>query len=216
MNKKITQIIFSAIMMCALNSSVEATLIHVKSATELQTELDKGNYVVVYFSSQTCGPCKAFNPIFEEIARQFPDVIFIKVVYGLVQGCEVLLNKYGIRSFPTFVFFDKDGKKTNSFSGANDNTKGKIIGEIAKLKAGVSTQQTVVSTPVKPGSQDAYPSQQQPEQPVMAQNQVKITYPEATMADQPMQRQQAQPTKSPRRKMNRRPRQRTKPSQPQQ
>jgi thiol-disulfide isomerase/thioredoxin len=146
----------------------QGSVIRIKTGAELNTYIGKGDYVVVYFSSLTCGPCKAFHDTFEELAQQFPDVVFIEVTYGVVPDAANLINKYVVRSFPTFIFFDKEGNKTNSFSGGSERTKEKIETEIAKLKAGMSRQSTVVSEVqpqggARPAQQPAVSSAQKPE-----------------------------------------------------
>ena len=149
-------------------------LIKINKAPEMGTYIGKGTIVVVYVGSVTCGPCKMFHPVLEQLAQDNPDVIFLDVTYGVVPDCQLVMSKYAIRSFPTFIFFDAQGNKIDSFSGGGDRTKGKIEAVIAKIKAGMAkpmaapvTQPVAVqpSAPVasascKPGVVITYPQKE--------------------------------------------------------
>jgi thioredoxin 1 len=62
--------------------------------------LRKGS-VLVDFYTTTCGPCRAMNPILEEISNEFSGVKVAKV--EVTQNPEVS-QMFGIMSVPTFVF----------------------------------------------------------------------------------------------------------------
>ncbi|KAK7910336.1 hypothetical protein WMY93_015020 [Mugilogobius chulae] len=90
------------------------------SLEEFKAELAAaGNtLVVVDFTAQWCGPCKAMAPKFEKIAEENKDVIFWKVdvddAPDVSEFCE-------IKCMPTFHFY-KNEKKVDEFSGANQDT----------------------------------------------------------------------------------------------
>ncbi len=131
----------------AQSATAGSSIIKIKTAAELDNYVGKGKVTVVFFSSLTCNPCKMFHPSYEQLAQENPDVTFVEVTYGVVSGCDLLLNKYNIRGFPGFVFFDKDGNKTDSFSGAGERTKDKIQLAIMKAKSGTVSAQPAVSAP---------------------------------------------------------------------
>jgi thioredoxin len=68
--------------------------------------------VIVDFSATWCGPCKALNPILDEIS----DSTDIKVVKIDVDTNQELAIEHGIRSVPTMLLFKK-GELINRISG---------------------------------------------------------------------------------------------------
>lgn len=98
---------------------------HVKDMNEFTTKLSEATgLVVVDFFATWCGPCKLIAPKIEELAVEFPDVVFLKVD---VDECEDISAEYDISAMPTFVFI-KAQKKVDAFSGANaDKVKEYIV-----------------------------------------------------------------------------------------
>lgn len=99
--------------------------IHIKDSNEFDTKLtEAGNsLVVVDFFAQWCGPCKLIAPKIEELAAEYPDVVFLKVD---VDECEDIASDYEITAMPTFVFI-KNKKKVDAFSGANADMVNQFI-----------------------------------------------------------------------------------------
>ncbi len=63
-------------------------------------------FTIVDFYSETCGPCKLFSKILEEIACELP---FVNIVKVNTTFCPRLGIENDIEAVPT-VFFVKDGK----------------------------------------------------------------------------------------------------------
>jgi thioredoxin 1 len=96
----------------------------VQEVTDLAA-IRTGN-VLVDFYATTCGPCRALNPIFEEIAREMPDVKVAKVE---VTRCSDASAVYGIRCVPT-VMFIQDSKVREVSHGMT--TKKNIVSMVRK------------------------------------------------------------------------------------
>lgn len=57
--------------------------------------------VVVDFYATWCPPCQQLAPVIKELAKQYPNILFIKVNTQLFA---ILSNKYSIKSLPTVIF----------------------------------------------------------------------------------------------------------------
>ena len=76
-------------------------------------EIKNNGKIVVDFFADWCGPCKMLSPVLEEVAKDYPDVQFVKIN---VDENEALTAEFGIMSIPA-VFMLKDGEVVNSFLG---------------------------------------------------------------------------------------------------
>ena len=79
-------------------------------------EFVKSNDVVVLkYHGTWCGPCKALNPIIEDISMEHTDVKFGSVD---IDENRSLTTKYGVRSIPTMLVF-KNGEVVDKLVGAH-------------------------------------------------------------------------------------------------
>jgi thioredoxin 1 len=62
--------------------------------------VEREGIVLVDWWAPWCGPCRAFGPTYEKVAREHPDVIFGKVNTEQEQG---LAAAFDIRSIPTLM-----------------------------------------------------------------------------------------------------------------
>lgn len=62
--------------------------------------LTKSSFLVIDFWAEWCGPCKAFEPIFEQVAAEFSDITFAKVN---VDNEAELAQEFSVRSIPFLV-----------------------------------------------------------------------------------------------------------------
>ncbi|KAJ3234315.1 hypothetical protein HDU78_005897 [Chytriomyces hyalinus] len=81
-----------------------------------------------YWFATWCGPCKVISPVFAEMAKEYTNLVFVKVDVDEVPEAA---EGAGIRAMPTFQFY-KSGKKIDELVGAN---AGKLRELIAKHNA---------------------------------------------------------------------------------
>jgi thioredoxin 1 len=74
--------------------------------------------VVVDCFADWCAPCVYMSPIFEALAREKTNVIFVKVDVDQVPSIKSII---GVYAMPTFAFV-KHGNKVGSFIGAKEAT----------------------------------------------------------------------------------------------
>eukprot|EP01125_Pyxidicula_operculata_P013475 TRINITY_DN4474_c0_g1_i1.p1 TRINITY_DN4474_c0_g1~~TRINITY_DN4474_c0_g1_i1.p1 ORF type:complete len:199 (+),score=31.84 TRINITY_DN4474_c0_g1_i1:134-730(+) len=95
---------------------VKAEVHHIHSEAEYNKFKNTANkLVVVDFSATWCGPCKAIAPVYEQLAKSTPTVVFLHVDVDENRG---LPDANDVSGIPTFKFF-KNGKLLKTFSGAN-------------------------------------------------------------------------------------------------
>jgi thioredoxin 1 len=70
--------------------------------------------VLVDFWAEWCGPCRALGPVIESLAGQYAGKVRVAKVD--VDANQQVAAKYGIRSIPTVMLFDK-GKIVDTFVG---------------------------------------------------------------------------------------------------
>lgn len=101
---------------------------YAKNLAEFNTYLDKtkGKLMVVDFTATWCGPCRMIAPMFEKLAAENADVIFIKVD---VDDAQDVAAECKIQSMPTFKFF-KDGAEVKTFSGADPAKLARYVAEL--------------------------------------------------------------------------------------
>ncbi len=85
------------------------------TSTEFETEVLAGGKVVLDFYSTECPPCDALAPKFEGLAELYGnDIKFVKMFR---QQNKPLAEKYGVKSSPTLLFFDKGELVGNTLTG---------------------------------------------------------------------------------------------------
>ncbi|XP_033890742.2 thioredoxin-like isoform X1 [Acipenser ruthenus] len=97
----------------------------IESKAEFEEALkDAGSMlVIVDFTATWCGPCKMISPVFEKLAEEHKDVVFLKVD---VDDAQDVAEMCKVSSMPTFQFF-KNGQKVEEFSGANKDKLSEML-----------------------------------------------------------------------------------------
>jgi thioredoxin 1 len=92
--------------------------------------LKSDKFVLVDFWAEWCGPCKAMNPVIEDLAKEYGDAL--KVAKVNTEENPELTAKFKIRSIPTLLLF-KDGKVVTEMIGAvpKNALKAKLDEQIA-------------------------------------------------------------------------------------
>ncbi len=84
-------------------------------SSEFENEvLNSDKKVLVDFYATWCGPCKIISPIIEEVAKENPEVKFVKVD---IDANQELAEKYEVVYIPTLVVIE-NGKEITKSVGA--------------------------------------------------------------------------------------------------
>ena len=82
---------------------------------------------LIMFEGGWCIPCKAFKPIFEETAAEFPDVDFKPLD---VIKHKAIADHYGVRSIP-YIIYLVNGQRVNE--KANPTNRQHILNVLRNL-----------------------------------------------------------------------------------
>jgi thioredoxin 1 len=89
----------------------------------------KGMVTMLDIGAHKCIPCKMMAPIMEELEKEYNGkaaIVFIDVWQNPEEG-----KKYRIRSIPTQIFYDREGKENYRHEGFFDKTS--IVGKLEQL-----------------------------------------------------------------------------------
>lgn len=95
---------------------------------ESREEIPTNGCVVIDFYATWCGPCKVIAPKFEELAKLYPNITFLKVD---VDESGELVDQYNIHAMPTFVFL-RDGVQIHKIEGADLRGIGQALEVMSK------------------------------------------------------------------------------------
>eukprot|EP01083_Nonionella_stella_P130915 397446_1 len=90
-------------------------------------EESKTKLVIIDFTATWCPPCRMIGPIFERLATEHPEAVFVKVD---VDEASDIAQNCGVSAMPTFQYF-KDGVKVDELVGASE---GQLVEKINALK----------------------------------------------------------------------------------
>ena len=88
-----------------------------------------GKPTMVEFGAKGCVPCDMMQPILDNLKKKYPENL--NVVFVHVGENQVLGARYGIRSIPVQVFFDRNGQEVSRHVGFY--AENEVMKELAKL-----------------------------------------------------------------------------------
>ena len=91
----------------------EANVLEIEATSFEKEVLQSQEPVLVDFYADWCVPCQYLSPIVEEVAKEHPEVKFVRIN---VDEAEELANQYGIMYIPTLIFI-KDGEQVAGSTG---------------------------------------------------------------------------------------------------
>ena len=109
-------------------------VLEVSDATFEREALESGRTAVVDFGAPWCPPCRAMEPIFEELAGRFEGgVRFLKMN---IDDNPATAQRYGIKGIPTFLVFD-GGREVERVVGATGKEAlARIVSKYVAVAAG--------------------------------------------------------------------------------
>ena len=97
----------------------------------------KNMVTMVDLGAHKCIPCKMMAPILTKLTKEYEGkaaIIFIDVWEDTSQG-----SKFGIKSIPTQIFFDREGKEVYRHQGFM--AEGAIVAQLDKMGAKLSIKE---------------------------------------------------------------------------
>jgi thioredoxin 1 len=68
----------------------------------LESSVADNNILLIDFWASWCGPCRAFGPVFEKVAKKHPDIAFAKCN---TEEAPDVARQFGVSSIPTLAIF---------------------------------------------------------------------------------------------------------------
>jgi len=103
--------------------AVKAGVVEIRDHATYQKITGNKPLVFVDFTATWCGPCKMIGPVFTGMATKFPRAYFLKVD---VDENQDISGYERVSSMPTFAVY-VDGKKVETFSGADSNRLSQMV-----------------------------------------------------------------------------------------
>ena len=121
----------------SLGNTAELRIDEGWTATQVQRVRDNpvdqarrsGKPSMIEFGATGCIPCDRMQPILDKVRKKYGDAL--NVVFVHVRENPILGSRFGVRSIPVQVFYDKDGKETFRHTGFY--AEAEVMKQIEKL-----------------------------------------------------------------------------------
>ncbi len=88
-----------------------------RSGNDAYSSITRNGNVVVDFYADWCPPCRQLSPVINQVAKQFPQITFLKVDVDQFRNIfDPIRNSYKAKGIPTLVFY-QNGKVVHHLSG---------------------------------------------------------------------------------------------------
>ncbi len=102
-----------------LSLQINAEWVKAQNAPARDNPVDRarasGKVALIEFGASGCIPCDMMQPILDKLRKDFPDRL--NVVFVHVGEEKMLAARFGIRSIPVQVFYDREGKEVFRYEG---------------------------------------------------------------------------------------------------